>query len=602
MEAHTRRLKSLFQHGVQYEIPAFQRPYVWTQEDQWEPLWEDIRNAAERYTEELDALDEGLPNRIAQAEEKAGSHFLGAVVLQQLPRPADEISGWSIIDGQQRMTTLQLFLNATHLSLSEVGFSPEGERVRRLVLNDHTEGDQRLKVYPADVDRDAFRGVILGLDEALQDSQIEAAHEFFATQVKEWIIAAPSETTQSIRAHALETALLGLLELVVIDLSTQDDPFTIFETLNARGTPLIASDLIKNFVLQTADRLGIEQSDVYEDQWSRMEDKWWRKEVRQGRLRRPRIDVFLNYWLIAELAEDVPSHQVFTKFRRYVEGSEGKVVDIVRDVVRSADQFKTWDDIDPYSRVGTFLYRWRILDAGVVTPLLIHLFDRLSTDEEELLRSLDVLESYLVRRMVTRMTTKNYNAIVLELLSRIKSSTDSPSVSMAAYLGSQEADSRLWPTDAMVSQAFGTLPLYRMLTRGRLRMVLEVLEDSLRGPKTEAEFVSRGRLTIEHVMPQQWRAHWPPVDLESEEEEDLEARRDRQLHSIGNLTLVTKSLNPALSNSAWEVKKEGLYEHGVLLINSDLIKRYGDGEFLEAQMWERAQRLADLACQTWKGA
>ena len=549
--------------------------------------------------EELEALAEDVRNRDARAEKEAGAHFLGAIVLQQLPRPAAEISGWSIIDGQQRMTTLQLFLNATQLALGEVGFGHVGERVQRLVLNDHTEGDQKLKVLPAEVDRDSFRAVILGLEDGPKDSQINAAHEFFATQVREWIVAAPSETSQSLRAHALETALLGLIELVVIDLSAQDDPFTIFETLNARGTPLISSDLIKNFVLQTADRLGIEQTDVYEDQWSRMEDKWWRKEVRQGRLRRPQIDVFLNYWLIAELAEDVPSHQVFKKFRRHVEGSEEKIVDIVRDVVRSADQFRTWDDIDPYSRIGTFLYRWRVLDAGVITPLLLLLFDRLSTDEDELLRSLNVLESYLVRRMVTRMTTKNYNVIVLELLSRIKSSTDSPSVSMANYLESQEADSRLWPTDVMVAQAFSSLPLYRMLTRGRLRMVLEVLEDSLRGPKTEDEFVSRGRLTIEHIMPQQWRAHWPPVDLGNDEDDDPEAQRDRQLHSVGNLTLVTSSLNPSLSNSAWAVKKDGLYEHGVLLLNSDLITRYGDQEFLEPQMTERARRLADLACQTW---
>lgn len=130
-------------------------------------------------------------------------------------------------------------------------------------------------------------------------------------------------------------------------------------------------------------------------------------------------------------------------------------------------------------------------------------------------------------------------------------------------------------------------------------MVLEVLEDSLRGPKTEDEFVSRGRLTIEHIMPQQWRAHWPPVDLGNDEDDDPEAQRDRQLHSVGNLTLVTSSLNPSLSNSAWAVKKDGLYEHGVLLLNSDLITRYGDQEFLEPQMTERARRLADLACQTW---
>jgi len=93
MESHTRRLKELFQQDVQYVIPSFQRPYVRGQDEQLEPLWEDLRNAAERYVdEELNQLDLVLTNREALAEEAAGSHFMSAVVLQQLPRPAAEVA------------------------------------------------------------------------------------------------------------------------------------------------------------------------------------------------------------------------------------------------------------------------------------------------------------------------------------------------------------------------------------------------------------------------------------------------------------------------------------------------------------------------------
>ena len=80
MKADTLTVKALFQKEIRYAIPTFQRPYVWTQDDQWEPLWEDVRNLAERYSDEL-LIAEG--NR-ALAEERTGSHFLGALVLQHL--------------------------------------------------------------------------------------------------------------------------------------------------------------------------------------------------------------------------------------------------------------------------------------------------------------------------------------------------------------------------------------------------------------------------------------------------------------------------------------------------------------------------------------
>ena len=601
MEAHIRRLKELFQQDVQYEIPSFQRPYVWTQEDQWEPLWEDVRNTAERYTEALELLDTELSNREARAEEAAGSHFMGAIVVQQLPKPAAEVATWKIIDGQQRMTTLQLFLHAASTVLNQLEFFSEAQRLGRLVVNQFAGGDDAFKVWPAALDREAFRTVMTDNEQAPADSSISEAHEFFFTQVREWVHSAASPVAASARVHGLQTALLGLLELVVIDLGPDDDPYVIFETLNARGTPLIASDLIKNFVLQTAERVGLDTASVYEDEWKQLEEKWWRAEVRQGRLRRPRVDVFLNYWLTTELAEEVQSHQVFTRFRNMVQGAEPKIVDTVKDLTRSASSYRSWDEIDQWSDLGTFMYRWRVLDAGVSTPLLLLLFDHLESDRNELLRSVRVLESYLVRRMVCRMTTKDYNRIFLELISQVKASSEFPSGVISRWLIDQDSESREWPDDSALRSGFVNLPLYRMLTRGRLRMVLEGLEDSLRGPKSEDEFVTRGKLTIEHLMPQQWSQHWP-LDNEDGLREDAEEVRNRLVHTIGNLTLVTKSLNPVLSNGPWETKQGELQAHGVLLLNSELLREFGNRNFLEDQIRDRSRLLAERAASTWPRA
>src|SRR5688572_17162221 len=121
MKADTLSLKALFQKDVRYVIPTFQRPYVWGQEQQWEPLWDDVRNAAERYLDELDAASGDR----ALAEVRAGSHFMGAVVVQQRPNAAAELETRDVIDGQQRLTTMQLLADAAHQVYNEAGFAPE---------------------------------------------------------------------------------------------------------------------------------------------------------------------------------------------------------------------------------------------------------------------------------------------------------------------------------------------------------------------------------------------------------------------------------------------------------------------------------------------
>lgn len=140
------------------------------------------------------------------------------------------------------------------------------------------------------------------------------------------------------------------------------------------------------------------------------------------------------------------------------------------------------------------------------------------------------------------------------------------------FLMGQTADSREWPTDSAVTQALKDLPLYRLLTRARLRMVLEGIEDQLRGTKSE-ESVVRGKLTIEHVMPQGWQGgHWPLPDGvdEGEMAEKAAARREVLIHTIGNLTLLTQSLNSGISNGPWSDKRKAIETYGVLRLSAPL--------------------------------
>ena len=601
MKAGKHNVKELFQQDIRYVIPTFQRPYVWKQSTQWEPLWNDVRNIAEQYIEELEAANDSQ----SLAEQIIGTHFLGAIVLQQIPTSPTEIKRHDVIDGQQRMTTLQILLDAAQEVVEVAGSARNAKRLQKLVLNDEdfAEGDDRFKLWPASGDRDAFRAAMTNghAVDKFENSLIVQAHEFFSLQIQEWLDEEKEENRER-RIDALVTTLIGLLELVVIDLKSEDDAYVIFETLNARGTPLLASDLVKNFILQTANANGINSDELHKKYWENLEDDWWRKEIRQGRIVRPRIDVFLNYWLITRHEDEVPAHKIFPIFREYVESSSESILAIVQDIQHVGDTYRQLDTFEPTSLEGTFLYRWDIVQAGVVTPLLLLLF---SAGETQLsrgrkIRCLRIIESYLVRRMMCRMTTKDYNRLFLELISQVKGNIGVADEVIFNFLREQTSESREWPSDERLQNALLDLPLYRLLTRGRLRMVLEALEEALRTDKAEERYVRRGKLTIEHVLPQTWQTHWPIELIDDPEEYHRRVgQRERIKHTVGNLTLVSWKLNPSLSNSPWQNKQQTLQEHTVLFLNKRLLSTWGDCSFAEPEIRERGSMLADLACKIW---
>ncbi len=582
--------KDLFQKEVRYTIPPFQRPYVWSQDDQWEPLWEDVRNVAENYLEEL----ERSGNNGVEAEQNTSPHFLGAVVLKQVPTAAKDIDQREVIDGQQRVTTLQLLLDAIQ-QICEESDQPYLKRVARrlakLVTNDEELiGDDRLhifKLWPTRGDREAFRHAMdngLAVND-FAESLIVQAHEFFQLQVRKWLddAAGPIEP----KIDALEAAATSMLQMVVIDLSPKDDPNLIFETLNARGTPLEQSDLIKNFVLsRERDRQG--------DIWGNLDDGWWRMEVKQGRLFRPRLDMLLNYWLAMRTGSEVSPSRVFDLFRNYLDDQEvhAMMSGVKRDLVNYRD-FESTRGRSPEEK--SFYYHVDVMQARVITPVLLLL---LSAEEGPRIRAFSSLESFLVRRMICRQTTKDYNRLVLELASRLRDSgLDKADAVTGGFLKEQTAYAREWPSDEAVADALGSSPLYRLLTRGRLRLILEGAERRLRSSGKSEQPAVPTNLTIEHLMPVGWRiAEWPlPEGIVTDA---ATYQRNTLIHSIGNLTLATQKLNSSMSNDAWASKRDELQGHSVLLLNNELLSQ---PSWSEETIRSRSRRMAKLVSERWPG-
>jgi len=149
LETQVRTPQTVFMQPQRLVVPLFQRPYVWNEESQWEPLWEDVTRLADRV--------------LARPTDRHHPHFLGAVVLQQVPKQTGQMQERTIIDGQQRLTTLQLLLDALHAELLAVGAQAPAMRIEPLVMNAEpfcVKPEDRFKVWPTNRDRSAFNAVM----------------------------------------------------------------------------------------------------------------------------------------------------------------------------------------------------------------------------------------------------------------------------------------------------------------------------------------------------------------------------------------------------------------------------------------------------------
>jgi len=204
--------------------------------------------------------------------------------------------------------------------------------------------------------------------------------------------------------------------------------------------------------------------------------------------------------------------------------------------------------------------------------------------------------------MLVRATTKNYNQVVAELITSLRK-RERPTAGDAVemFLAGQTSSSRYWPDDNEIREELRVLPAYRRLGRGRLRMVLEAVEDHRRGwcgdkPGLGGERVARGKYVIEHVMPRKWAMHWPLPDGSRGEGE-----RDALIHTVGNLTLLTDRLNAKVSNGPWlgdAGKRHGLEAHDVLLLNRELLKTAGDN-WTDAAIRSRSDELSKSIVEIW---
>jgi hypothetical protein len=586
MKPATNTLSEIFQPPIRLMVPLYQRPYVWKQDDHWQPLWEDVESVLARHL-----AGDGDSIR----------HFLGAIVLDQQYTPPGEASRRLVIDGQQRLTTLQLLIAAAVRNAERDAVDQQARLLKKLIENDPdlATGDETFKVWPTNTDQVAFREVMGSGADATESraTSIYHAHSFFDQAIREWLDAdAPSPENLEERHKALRITLSSLLQVVSINLEPGDNPQVIFETLNARGTPLLAMDLVKNAVFFGAQREKADVDRLNHEVWEpQLGDKYWRENVRQGRLNRPRAELFLMHWLAMKLGRIIPATELYAEFRAHILGAaeQSSTADLIDELCNDAAALRGFDSHPPGSVEEQFFRHLDALDTTTVIPVALLLYRSPEVTLEQRHTGLQALESWLVRRMLCGLATQAYNRLMADLLKVIKADIDHADDVIVEFLRSSDANSAIWPTDGMVISFLTTRYLYGYISQKRIVMVLSQVEMMLRrGNKVEDIYTLPKNLTVEHLMPQTWREHWPlPADSDPEQ-------REAKINQLGNLTLTSGSLNSSLSNGPWEAKRPALLQHSLLALNQQV----GTSEnWDEESIKRRGSELAEQICGLWPG-
>ena len=620
MNANAVAVLGLFETKTQYEVPLFQRQYVWDREKHWEPLWEDI---ARKFTEYLDGRRDGPP------------HFLGAMVLDQKKTPTTHVPRRQVIDGQQRLLTLQLFLTALRDFCREHGYDALAEECGSFTINGGMLANpdvDRFKVWPTQADRPQFRDVVASGSR----TQVESLHPrvkkkyarrfsprppmveaylFFHEQLKEFFIGTVEGPPLSgglsleVRLGECFQALRDALQVVVIDLGDDDDTQVIFETLNARGEPLLPADLLRNFIFLRAAKAGEPQEELYEQYWQPFDDRFWRVPVRQGRLNRPRSDLFMQHFLASREGRQIPIAHLFVEYRHWIR-SRAPFSTLREELSTLARQREDFVRIiaprrdDPLFTTSQFLDAF---DVRTAYPLLLATLDSAPPDDE-VAAIARIVESYVLRRAVCGEATNNYNRLFLQMTGRLRQSGFTADALAGELAATSEGSG--WPTDERFREAWMTKHTYHAMNNAKLVHVLKRLSDSFLDSKSEPVVVD-GPLTVEHLLPQSWLDHWPLPDgsrgmewseVNAADPDDPRAeatwKRDQLLQTIGNLTILTAGANSWLSNAGWEEKRPKILSKSLLPINSVLL--YSADTWDERAIEERGAALFEQALALWQ--
>ena len=551
-----------------FEIPFYQRSYVWG-EKQWERLLSDMVGVGHR----------------------SKNYFLGAIILKQTSTGAATMGDHKIvIDGQQRMTTLAIFLKVFALKTdTDMWFR------RKFILPDGS-----FAIKHSHVDRADFQQV-MNLASISQEvtgtSNIVKAYQYFREHL------APEQIN--------ETRLNSNVQVIDIVIDGDDDEQQIFDTINSLGVDLTTAELLKNhlFTEQTIDKYEL----LWKPAFEKDEDciAFWTQNLLKGRNKRKNIEAFLNAFLQIKVHESsinvstedkleyAKSGALFYSYKDFIEKYyKGREFELVEELVQYAKIYQ--NTFTPAITETSLTYEAGIerinflifaADNTTIIPYIMFVIKNVA-DEGERNKIYDYLESYLVRRLVCRKSTKNYSDLFSENL--INADVKTADALVAFFAEKDPTNALAMPTDAEVEWNFmeAEHPNYRALC------ILYLLESRMRNSHLlSTQLMKYSVYTLEHLMPQKWMTNWPLPEG---------ADADKRMHlvrTLGNCTMITQSLNSTISNEQWSVKLEGknnkgglrTYANGLLTLDGVLTR----DNWNEEAIIERSRKIAQKARLVW---
>jgi len=539
MQAKETKLQDIIEGTKQYVIPLFQRTYSWTAKE-WEVLWKDLVELSEM--------------------ENPRTHFIGSIVNMPTVSVPEGVAKYLLIDGQQRLTTIFVLLTLLRNRAREnqnQGFAEEINNT--LLVNPYKKDNDFYKLMPTQVDRETYQNLINGVSNETEN-QLTRAYTFFDKKLKQ----------VELEPEKLKKIITSYFSVVSIVLDADDNPYLVFESLNAKGRPLTQADLIRNYFFM---RIHFEKQDeVYKTYWHPM----------QTALNED-LTEYIRHFLMRG-GNIIKQGDVYYALKENV--STSNAIDYLKDLKKFSVYYQRlkFPEFEPEIELQKLFRRLNRIEVTTAYPLLLNFYsnyDEGKISKADFVVILKTLENYLIRRFVCNVATNQLNKIFPAVYPAITSKY--PDNIVEGFKNVLQG--RGYPKDNEFFLRFRETKFYGGGDRVvKTKLILETLEDSY----AHKEAVPFDNLTVEHVMPQTLSEWW-----QKELGEDWEETHDLFLHTIGNLTLT--AYNTELSNDDFPTKKKTLNESHL-----ELNKHFSSlPNWTRKEIEQRAEQLAKKAIEIW---
>ncbi|MDX4049004.1 DUF262 domain-containing HNH endonuclease family protein [Aliarcobacter skirrowii] len=533
----------LSSNKTRFIIPVYQRNYDWREKNCLQ-LFDDIKEASKR--------------------ENIKSHFMGSIVyVSNSETESIDLKEYVIIDGQQRLTTITLFLKALYDVILDENLKEE--IYETYLINKRLDEQNKIKLKPIKKDDESFRKLLKNdFDTIDKNSNIYKNYIFFKEKLLEI-----DNTIELFKGFKK-------LFIVHIALNRRDDnPQLIFESINSTGVSLSQSDLIRNFLLM--DKEAEEQTKLFENYWFKIEEN----------LSSENISDFVRDYLTMKQNKIPNKSEVYEAFKKFVYENKFDVKELLDELYEYSKIYKTF--LNPKNEVYALkIQNLKFLKVTVVFPFLIvlvDLYNKKKIDEENLLHSLNIIESYIVRRAICNQATNALNKVFAGLYNELLEIDIYEEKDIAKYINAvlvSKKGTAIFPNNDMFKVDFTSRDMYNIKNK---QFFLGVLENN--NNKEKVDFFN---LSVEHYMPQTLTNSWK-VHLGDK----FQSIHNMYVHNIGNLSLTAH--NSELGNKSFEEKKQFLKEQSRLKLNSFFVNSTSWGE---NEIKQRANQLFEEAKELWK--